>query len=336
MPDDARTQMGNTTESPLGKPGDGEGVSTNGRSESVDERVLEEIYERNKNSPGKFAGTMGALHKLEPDDSLRLMYRARARELLMRIEEKENQRAERRPSYQTGWNIGDPLLGKGGLELVPSMMASGKPIPGLTTYKRKMDASEEQGRLKMIPDLFIVIDSSGSMSWSPWSDSPDARGDFDKAILAAEGAALYALDNGGRVAVVNFSGKGNVTEQDYTHDVNGIEKAVMVSYGGGTVVPINRVKSLIKKTQNPLLTCLMSDCEISNYKEACEAFVNSISEHDTLTVFNIGKGSGANFTNCAKERGAIVYGIDKIEDLAGMIIGEVRRKYDSNGREDAN
>lgn len=342
LPDDVETQMCHTTESPLGNDGGNEGkeagkkvgkegdkAGEEGRAgeTDIDDAVLQAIYERNKDAPGKFAGTMGALERLDPHDALRLMYRARAKELLMRIQEEEKQRAEKSPSYQTAWNVGDPLIGKGGLEIIPSMLASGKPIPGLTTYKRKMDPADQQGTLQGIPDLFIVIDSSGSMSWDPWRNPPEARGDFDKAILAAEGSALYAIEKGGKVAVINHSGDGNVTQQDYTRDIDKLERAIMVCYKGGTVVPINAVHRMIKRTQNPLLTCYMSDCQLANPEEACEqAFAHGITPYDCVAVFAIG-GGNQGFTNKMKEKGALIYDVTRIDDLIGLIVGQVRQQY---------
>ncbi len=331
LPEDLKKQMGEADESPTGgcsekMPGRPGTEGANGSD--IGEHVLQEIYERNRNNPGDFAGTMGALKQMEPDDALRLMYRARAKELLVSMAEKKNMRAEKSPAYKTSWQVGDPIIGKGGLEVLPSIMASGRPVPGITTYKRKMEEAHGHGRLRMIPDLFVVIDSSGSMEWSPWNSVPEQRGDFDKAILAAEAAALYAIGHGGRVAVVNFSGEGNVLKQDFTSNLDSIEKAIMVCYGGGTVVPTGDVAATIRKTANPLLTCVMTDGEIGNWEAACrEAFSLAISEHDTTAVFNIGSGSGKSFMGGMKEMGSIIYDINRIDDLIGMVIGQVKETY---------
>lgn len=344
LPDDIVVQMGDPTESRLNgkknKKGLGQGQNKQGPQNKgqnqgdeegegtgyFDESILEAIYERNKNNPQKFAGTMSALKSISAEDALRLMYRARAKELLIKIEEKQNQRAERSPSYQTSWQIGDPLIGKGGLDVIASMMASPKPVPGLTTVKRKLEVSEGTGKLKMIPDLFIVIDSSGSMGWAPWNPDPESRGDFDKAILASEASALYAAKHGGRVAVVNHSAKGNVTKQDFTTDLNKIEKAIMVHYNGGTEVPREDIYRIIKKTKNPLLTCYMSDCEMTNPDEAVNAFGHGITEHDSVAIFKI-SGGGETFINKIKNRRPLIYRIKKIDDLFGIILGQVKRTY---------
>jgi hypothetical protein len=337
MPDDVKTQMGeDAAESPIDrKKQNGEKVTKgkNGKDdekdgETIDDSVLDELYSRNKEDPGHFAGVLGALKRIEPEDAIRLMYRARAKELLMKIRKKENQRAERAPSYRTSWQIGDPIVGRGGIDILPSMMASGKPVPGLTTVRRKYEASEGYGKLKMIPDLLIVIDSSGSMGWNPWINPPDARGEFDKAILAAEGAALYALANQGKVAVINHSGQGNVTQQGFTDNIDMLEKAIMVNYHGGTVVPCQELRQMIRKTESPLLTCYMSDCALNNPKDAEEAFGTGINEHDSVAVFKISGGS-CGFTNGISAKGGMVYGISKIEDLIGIVVGEVIREYDS-------
>lgn len=349
VPEDLRRQMGNPTESPTGKAGgesqedkkaggsgEGEGGKEN-PADSMDDRVLEAVYERNKKSPGSFAGTMGALAGVEPDDALRLMYRARARELLVSLAEKENQRAERIPSYRTTWNVGDPVMGRGGLEVIPSVMASGRPVPGITTYKRKLDAATGHGRLKMIPDLVLLIDSSGSMNWDPQADNPDSRGNFDKAILAAEAAALYALDNGGKVAAVNFSGPAQVRSVAYTADINEVERVLMHCFQEGTVFPVEKAKQLIRRATNPLLTCVMSDCQLSNPDEAVSALSGAVNEHDSAAVFWIGGSSGygaGSFVEQMRSNGALIYPVARIEDLAGMIIGEVKRTYDTRGEND--
>ena len=349
IPDDVKTQLDHTTESPLdqkkkgkkgkkgkqagGQPGNED--DNGGEETQIEDNVLDTIYDKNRNSPGKFAGTMGALKGLEPDDALRLMYRARGREFLIKIAEKEHQKAENMPSYQTTWNIGDPLMGKGGLQMIPSVLASGKPIPGLTTYKRRLEPSYATGRLRAIPDLFLVIDSSGSMNWLPWADQVEARGSFDKAVLAAEGAAIYAVENGGRVAVINFSGTGNVTRQDFTKSLDDIEKAIMVHYNGGTVVPVNDVRSVIKKTKNPLITALMSDCDLSNDDDSINAFATGISDNDSVEIFNIYRG-GISFVNGIRNKGATIHHVDNINDLDGLVIGAVKRIYDDVGEKDGN
>jgi len=326
IPDDIMVQCDNPTQSPLDKKKDEKKQGKEARD--CDEHILEELYQRNKKDPRRFAGVMNALHAFEADDALKLLYRQRARELLVSIKEKENQRREYAPSYQSTWNIGDKILGKGGLELVPSMMTTGKPIPGLTTYKRKLDPVQGTGRLKAIPDLFLIIDSSGSMGWNPWHENPDSRGDFDKAILAAEAAALYALDEGGSVAAINFSGNTNVIQQSFTTSISKIEDVLMKHYGGGTHVPVKQIYTLIRKTTNPLLTCLMSDCWVDNEHDAYhKALQYCITEHDSLSVFLIGGSSQRKLIDNLRLGSALIYPVNKITDLYGLIIGEVKKLY---------
>ena len=124
----------------------------------------------------------------------------------------------------------------------------------------------------------------------------------------------------------------------YTSDINEVERVLMHCFHEGTVVPVEKVKQLIRRATNPLLTCVMSDCQLSNPNEAASALSGAVSEHDSAAVFWIGGpgggyGSGA-FVEQMRSGGALIYPVARIEDLAGMIIGEVKRTYDTRGEED--
>jgi hypothetical protein len=329
LPDDIRSQMGGTPDrsqvwrEDAGKTPGGEDGGT-----QVDERVLEEIYKRNSQDPEGFAGTMSALHGIEGDDTLRLMYRARASEFRIRIAEREHQRDERRLGPRTSWRPGDPVLGRGGLEMAPSMLPYGQPVPYLTTSKRRIERSDNPGRLSMIPNLLLVIDSSGSMAWNPKAADPDRRGEFDKAIIAGEAAALEALEHGGKVAVINFSGPQDVRLQEYTRDMDKIEQALMHDYKAGTTVPTEQVRDMLRRSQDPLQTCLLSDCDISNAAEAADAFAPAARKPDELAVFLIGKtGEGDAFVDRLRAEGAVIHPVLSIDDLAGIVLGTVRGRY---------
>lgn len=299
------------------------------KSSGENPQVTQMLYERHKNDPGGFAGVMGALDGMKPDDALRLMYRARARELLMKLMQEDDEVGERTPSYRTTWKLGDPLTGKNGLDIQQSLMMFPRPIPGLTTVKRTYQTQKGYETIKRTPDLFLEIDSSSSMDWHPWATDPEQRGKFDKAILAAEGAALYALDNGGRVAVINYSGQGQVTQQDYTRDLDAAERALMLCYRGNTFIPVRETVRMIKGTHNPLITALMSDCDLSNPDEANAALREGVTKHDKVTIFKLPEYAGDAFAAQMETDGAIVYRINSINDLVGVVVGAVKAEYDA-------
>ncbi|MBI1971781.1 MAG: VWA domain-containing protein [Candidatus Aenigmarchaeota archaeon] len=303
-------------------------------------QVTQMLYENHKNDPGGFAGVFGALDGTKPDDALRLMYRARARELLMRMIQEDDEVGERTPSYRTAWNIGEPLTGKGALDIQQSLMSFPRLVPGLNTVKRTYQMQEGYETIKRTPDLFLEIDSSSSMSWNPWAADPEQRGKFDKAILAAEGATLYALANGARVAVINYSGIDEDTKtqqmrlQEYTRNLDDVERALMYCYSGGTFIPARETVGMIKSTNNPLITALMSDCDLSNPGDARAALLEGVTKHDKVVIFKLpGEPAGENFAKGMQGNGAIVYKVNNIQDLDGIVVGAVKAEYDARRAE---
>ena len=84
------------------------------------------------------------------------------------------------------WVIGDPIEK---LDILQSMLVSPKIIPNVTTRKwiyREGPGIEIEKRL---PDMMIVVDSSGSMDWT-YSKSTKNNSPYHLALMASF-AALY-------------------------------------------------------------------------------------------------------------------------------------------------
>jgi len=94
------------------------------------------------------------------------------------------------PVYPEVWRIGDRIEE---LDIVQSLLNSPVIIPNITT--RKWANKEGPGHLveKQIPDLLIVLDSSGSMNWNYSSRSSRARGPYHTALVAAQVKGLNSV-----------------------------------------------------------------------------------------------------------------------------------------------
>ncbi len=304
----------------------------------IDDEVLDEAYKLNKDNPERFAGLMGAFAPVDADDCIRLMYRARAKEYLIKITEKRDKGSYTTLSSLKSWNIGDPIAGRGGLEIMPSVMTNGRMIPGLTTVKRRREINDLPGRFKQIADILIIIDSSGSLIWVPMANDVESRGGFDQEIIAAEAATLYALDHGGKVGVINFSGQDEKTGerqviyQDFTNNIDKIEKTIMRHYNDGTLFPCEEFESLMKKTKNRVATCIFSDFAIYNFSDFAQSISRHVNKTNPVYLFatggNVPIGNGENKIPPAE--GLVGFPVRVLDDLKGVVIGQVKDLYKKN------
>lgn len=332
VPDDVEKQMGKNISRNRYEKGKKGKISLNHEGEgegpdNVDEEILREVFDLNRDSPKQFAGTLGSFMQVNADDALRLMYRIRARENLIKVTEEREKASFATPSYRKPWNLGDPLLGRGALEITPSMQSTGAIIPGLTTVKRTYDLSDVEGSRRQIADMLFVVDSSGSMNWQPTAEFENNRGSFDKAILAAESAALYVLDKGAKVAIINFAGQNQVSYQDFTRDLTLFERVLMRHYNGGTDVPIVHLDRLLTDAKNRVVTAFLSDFAVSNPDETVALINKQAGKNNPFYLFDLAPQSPLGIS-MAKINGVYRFPIETVNDLSGIVIGKMRREYE--------
>lgn len=317
LPPDLAELFPDPTDSPIGSPPD-----------SLDDQTLLDLLEQYGDDPRGFAGCLSALAAKKPGEALKLMYRARARELTLRLEEIRMSSESESSGMKTDWLPGDPLSGKGGLKLYEAVAHCGRPIPWVNTWKGSSNQSQRQNNSKAIYDLLLIIDSSGSMSWRPFASAPGRRGRYDRAALAGEAAALYAIEHGAKVAVINFSGDANVRDTGgYIRRLSAVEEVLLTVSGGGTVFPAARVEQLISMAGNPLLTVLLSDCELYNDEETRTALQKAVTRYDRLCVFQTCSGPLCRFSRDLAAAGAETYAIESPSDLLSLVIGRVAKQY---------
>lgn len=130
------------------------------------------------------------------------------------------------------WETGDPL---DAVDWLQSVIASPRPIVGLTTVRRLY--GEEPGTDKHIEpmDLDLYVDSSGSM--------PNPQRQISYLTLAGAIIALSALKAGAKVQATLWSDTHQcLTTPGFSRNENEILHVLTGFFGGGTAFPIHKLR----------------------------------------------------------------------------------------------
>ncbi|MFX1302163.1 MAG: hypothetical protein ACFE9X_02275 [Promethearchaeota archaeon] len=226
------------------------------------------------------------------------------------------------PVYPEMWRIGDRIEE---LDIVQSLLNSPVIIPNITT--RKWAFKEGRGHLveKQIPDLLIVLDSSGSMNWNYTSRSARGKGPYHTALVAAFASLHYAARKGAKFSVINFSNRADICQ--WTSDYIKAEKVLLRYQGGGTFLPIKEIANQCEKAERNTLVFIITDFGIYNWSKAKKLMINLAQSGHKIIGFFIGspripKEKFKNLLNKVK-----FYGIRNPKDLINLVIKEVHNYY---------
>ncbi|MHA2004902.1 MAG: hypothetical protein ACW960_12455 [Candidatus Thorarchaeota archaeon] len=188
---------------------------------------------------------------------IRFWYRAKVRGLL-RFDVRERKIAGSTPLSIQVWRLGDPIEE---LDVVQSLQAFPVLVPNLST--RRWLKTEMHGEFESdsLPDLLLVIDSSGSMTWSMRGKT--VSGPYHTALVSAFAAMDVALRKGSRVAAINFSDGTRIC--DWTRERSMIEKVLLAYQGGGTVAPIKKISDSCDAAGSAAMVLMITDAEIANW-----------------------------------------------------------------------
>ncbi len=223
------------------------------------------------------------------------------------------------------WVIGDPLEK---LDIVQSMLVSPKVIPNITTRKwiyREGPGIEIE---KSVPDMMIVVDSSGSMDWS-FDKGKMNKSPFHLAMVASFAALQYGVKKGIKIAAINFS--ETIFKQAWTTDPRLIEKTLLHYQGEGTELPIYDIKGMCRKGERNSLVLLITDFEIQNWEIAYHDIVEILKMGNKLVGFFIGGHRSYLNTKDFQELmalGAVFHPVSRVQDLVGLVIKEVQNVYE--------
>ncbi|MHA1728668.1 MAG: hypothetical protein ACTSWY_08030 [Promethearchaeota archaeon] len=224
------------------------------------------------------------------------------------------------------WRVGDPIEK---LDILQTLLVSPKVIPNITTRKWIMKDGPGIEMELALPDLLLVIDSSGSMEWKPFNSRKKNNSPYHIALVASFAALHYALRKGAKIAAINFSSDFN--EQLWTRESRKIEKILLNYQAMGTTLPIKEIKKMVQKAERKSLIILITDFEIFNWKDAFSDIVSILNMGHKMIGFFIGGNSSELKSHEFEElgnSGAKFYPVKKVDDLIGLVIKEVKDTYD--------
>ncbi len=250
-------------------------------------------------------------------------YRAKARGML-RFEVEARKFSGLTPLAPQVWRIGDPLEE---LDIAQSLQAFPILIPNISTRRWLKVASEGLEQSKSLPDMLIVIDSSGSMTWGMTTKT--ISGPYHTALVAAFAAMDVALQKGSRVAAINFS-SGSKSSKWSTSKAE-VERVLLAYQGEGTVAPVKKIVKACESAESSVMVLMMTDAEIANWDKFVESVHNLTTRGHKLFLFHINGNSGkkSRTQQAIEDAGAVVYPIKSAKDLPGLVIKEVRNVYSS-------
>jgi hypothetical protein len=252
----------------------------------------------------------------------RFWYRAKAYAAI-RFEVRTTKATGTIPLAPEVWRLGDPLEE---LDIVQSLQAFPVLIPNRSTRKWQRYQTAGSMSSDSPPDMLIVIDSSGSMTWA--MKSRTISGDYHTALVASFAAIDFAFRRGSKVAAINFS--DGVQTSDWSRERSSVERVLLEYQGGGTVAPMQKISELCEKADNAVMVLLITDAEVSNWKQMVGALESLSKRGHKLFLFHIGAGTGARASKIHQamaKAGASVYPIKSVKDLPKIVIEEVRNAY---------
>ncbi|MHA2295273.1 MAG: vWA domain-containing protein [Candidatus Hodarchaeales archaeon] len=282
-------------------------------------RELEKIYK----SFGKFsAGLIGSGIVDNSYEAMRYFYRSKARKFLDLRSETPRDRGIV-PRNVIKWTLEDPV------EEIDISLSAGfgnRLIPGINTFKWQTEYGVELKKQATYPDLLIVIDSSGSMTRS----KSFLRGSFDLSVLAAFSAIQTALAAGVKqFNAINFS--TGIRDSGWTNNVNKIEDAILAYQGGGTVLPVKRIKKRINEHSNTsragVFVLIFTDFGLANWGPVKKLLTSSRPEN-VFKMFYISTSRRVHKNiDYLSEKGIEIFVVNKTKDLVNLAEKEVKKVY---------
>ncbi|MHA1576588.1 MAG: hypothetical protein ACTSU3_04440 [Candidatus Thorarchaeota archaeon] len=252
-------------------------------------------------------------------------YRAKTRRFL-RFDVSEKKLTGAIPLTPMTWRLGDPIEE---LDLVQSLQAFPVIVPNMSTRRwLRTDMHGDQIN-ESIPDLLLVIDSSGSMTWS--MGKRKISGDYHTALVSAFAAMDVALRKGKQLAAINFS--VGTRKCRWTRDRKDIERVLLSYQGGGTIVPVDLISKYCKEADANAMVLILTDAEVANL----EPFLSTVKilsrQGHKVFIFHIGSQKNEKPSKTVRglmKAGATVIPVSSVKDLPGLVVKEVRSVYNNS------
>ncbi|NWF95500.1 MAG: VWA domain-containing protein [Candidatus Thorarchaeota archaeon] len=256
----------------------------------------------------------------------RFWYRAKARGMVS-IDVREQRPSGSLPLSQDIWRLGDPIEE---LDIVQSLQAFPVIVPNMSTRKWKRTELLGNSEAEEYPDLLIVIDSSGSMTWS--MTAKRVSGPYHMALLSAFAAVEFAFKRNQRVAVINFS--DDIRTCTFTRSRQEVEDILLSYQGGGTVAPVKDIARVCGESEGRVLVLVMTDADIANWDQFVDSVERLSAQGHQFYVFHIGEAREETL-EALRTAGASAVPVTTPKDLCGIVIREVGQLYRRWSRDQA-
>jgi len=295
------------------------------KNDNEDEKKRKAEEFANEKSFNEFGSPAVQAGILKDGEILNTWYRGLAKNLIS-IKMYEKKPSGTIPAYPETWRIGDPLEE---LDVVQSLLSYPKIIPNITTKKWVFTEGPGIIEEKRLPDLMIVIDSSGSMNWYYNKKiSKNSKTPYHIALVAAFAVLHYVARKGCKFSVINFSGRADIC--DWSFDYTKAEKRLLKYQGSGTILPIKAMMKLAEKTEKNILIIIITDFGLYNWGSAKKGMLKLLNKGHKIVGFFISpsyhRKDDERFKDLYDE-GAIFYQIKNVNDLIDLVIKEVKKNY---------
>ncbi len=290
--------------------------------EGNEDELRQKAEEFAKDTPySSFGAPAGQAGILIDGNPLAIWYRGIAKNLID-IQIFEEKPGGSLPVCVETWRLGDPL---DELDVVQSLLNCPVLIPNITT--RKWTFKEGPGNLieKEIPDLLIVLDSSGSMQWHYSNVSKKGRGPYHTALVASFASLHCVAKKGAKFSAINFSNFADVCP--WTSDQQQAEKVLLRYQGGGTVMPIQQLVEQCNKSEKPVLVFIITDFGIHNWASTRKTLIGLANQGHKIVGFFIGPPTRSEESFKGLENKVIFYPITSPEDLINLVVKEIKNNY---------
>jgi len=290
--------------------------------EDNEDELRQKAEEFAKDTPySEFGAPAGQAGLFIDGNPLATWYRGLAKDLI-EIRIFEEKAGGQMPVYPEVWRIGDPIED---LDIVQTFLNCPIIIPNITT--RKWVYKEGPGHLeeKQIPELLIVLDSSGSMGWDYTTRSEGGKGPYHTALVASFAALHFAASKGVKFSVINFSNRADICQ--WTKNYHDAEKVLLRYQGGGTHLPTKSIEAQCGKADRKALVFIITDFGIYNWGASKKVMIELANRGHQIVGFFIGaKGiPGKRFKNLLEK--VTFYPISNVKDLINLVIEEVKKYY---------
>ncbi|TES94702.1 MAG: VWA domain-containing protein [Promethearchaeota archaeon] len=288
--------------------------------EDNDEELRQKAEEFAKETPySNFGAPAGQAGILIDGNPLATWYRGLAKDII-EIKIFEEKPGGQLPIFPEVWHLGDPLED---LDIVQTILNSPVIIPNITT--RKWVKNYGKGHLieKQIPDLLLVLDSSGSMNWNYLAKS--SRGVYHTALVASFATLHFAAKKGVKFSVINFSNRADVC--DWTVDYQKAERTLLRYQGGGTHLPIKNIVKQTEKSERECLIFIITDFGIYNWSKSKKTMIDLAQKGHKIVGFFIGSSKIPQDKFKSLLDKVTFYGIRNAKDLIDLVITEVKKYY---------